>query len=581
VHIAVSAGSHAGAGSRAGADSAAGSGAAADETVSLTELDEVGRLLGQPEQIPRAQLPHEVARREKQSPRWVWDDTRRWYPALLAADVIVERCIDLRLCHAILRNAAATASSELALAEASSWDAPSTWAPQAETDTLFDLGVQRGRDDEAGGDPVEEFRLQRTAVAGAPDPNRLSLLLAAESAGSLIAIEMQHAGLPWNASKHNELLVDLLGERPQPGHRPARLHELLLEIRSAIDDPTANPDSPVELVKSLRRAGVDVSSTNRWELARHEHPVIEPLLAYKKLSRLLTANGWNWIDTWVESGRFRPVYVPGGVVTGRWAADGGGALQLPHQVRAAVIADPGWMFVVADAAQLEPRILTAMSGDRAMALAGRDRDLYDGIVASGAVETRAAAKVGMLGAMYGATTGESGRMLPRLARSYPDAIRFVEEAARLGETGAVVSTHLGRTSPRPSAEWREAQDDARQEGAGEAVQARAKTARRSWGRFTRNFVVQGTAAEWALSWMAGLRRRLALLGPELPLVERPHLVFFLHDEIVVHTPAALADVVAAEVRAAAEDAGRLLFGSVPVQFPVTVAVVDSYDKAKG
>jgi DNA polymerase-1 len=555
-------------------------GAAGDEAVTLTELDDVGRLLGQPETVLREQLPHEVARREASSPRWVWDDTRRWYPALLAHDVQVERCIDLRLCHTILRNAAATAQSELALAPFSSWDAPSAWAEPAPSDTLFDLGVQRGRDDSAGLDPVEEFRLQRAAVTGATDPNRLSLLLAAESAGSLIAIEMQFAGLPWDASRHNELLVELLGERPQQGQRPARMHELLLEIRSAIDDPAANPDSPVELVKSLRRAGFDVSSTNRWELARHEHPVIEPLLAYKKLSRLLTANGWNWIDTWVEGGRFRPVYVPGGVVTGRWAADGGGALQLPHQIRGAVIADPGWMFVVADAAQLEPRILTAMSGDRAMALAGQGRDLYDGIVASGAVETRAAAKVGMLGAMYGATTGESGRMLPRLARSYPRAIRFVEEAARLGESGAVVSTHLGRTSPQPSDAWREAQDDAQQEGAGEAVQTRAKTARRSWGRFTRNFVVQGTAAEWALAWMAGLRRRLALLGPELALRDRPHLVFFLHDEIVVHTPAELAEAVAAEVRAAAEDAGRLLFGAAPVQFPVTVAIVDSYDKAK-
>ena len=559
----------------------AAAGTDADEAVTLTELDEAGRLLGQPETVSRDEFARAVAQREEQSPRWVWDDTRRWYPGLLDAGVEVERCIDLRLCHTILRNAAATAESELALAPASSWDAPSSWAEHGETDTLFDLGVQRGRDDAAGADPVEEFRLQRAAVAGAADPNRLSLLLAAESAGSLIAIEMQFAGLPWNASRHNELLVELLGERPPAGQRPARMHELLLEIRAAIDDPTANPDSPVELVKSLRRAGVDVSSTNRWELARHEHPVIEPLLAYKKLSRLLTANGWNWIDTWVEGGRFRPVYVPGGVVTGRWAADGGGALQLPHQVRGAVIADPGWMFVVADAAQLEPRILTAMSGDRAMALAGRDRDLYDGIVASGAVETRAAAKVGMLGAMYGATTGESGRMLPRLARSYPSAIRFVEEAARLGESGAVVSTHLGRTSPQPSPEWRELQDDARQEGASEAVQARAKTARRSWGRFTRNFVVQGTAAEWALAWMAGLRRRLALSGAEAALRERPHLVFFLHDEIVVHAPADQAEAVAREVRESAAEAGRLLFGSAPVQFPVSVAIVGSYDEAKG
>ena len=32
------------------------------------------------------------------------------------------------------------------------------------------------------------------------------------------------------------------------------------------------------------------------------------------------------------------------------------------------------------------------------------------------------AKYGMLGAMYGGTTGESGRMLPRLARAFPRAI---------------------------------------------------------------------------------------------------------------------------------------------------------------
>src|SRR3712207_8676745 len=51
--------------------------------------------------------------------------------------------------------------------------------------------------------------------------------------------------------------------------------------------------------------------------------------------------------------------------------------------------------------------------------------------------------------------------------------------------------------------------------------------------FTRKFVVQGSAAEWALCWMAGLRRRLAAMtdGPR-----RPHLVFFLHDEEIVHAP---------------------------------------------
>src|SRR5690606_5147413 len=141
-----------------------------------------------------------------------------------------------------------------------------------------------------------------------------------------------------------------------------------------------------------QRAGLRVTSTSKWELRDVEHPVVEPLLAYKSLSRLHTANGWAWLDEWVKDGRFRPVYVPAGVVTGRWASDGGGALQLPKHVRRAVLADPGWTLVVADASQLEPRVLAAMSGDIAMARAGRAHDMYQGMVDTGAVETRDQAK---------------------------------------------------------------------------------------------------------------------------------------------------------------------------------------------
>jgi DNA polymerase-1 len=61
--------------------------------------------------------------------------------------------------------------------------------------------------------------------------------------------------------------------------------------------------------------------------------------------------------------------------------------------------------------------------------------------------------------------------------------------------------------------------------------------------------------------------------------DRPHLVFFLHDEVVVHTPEALADAVIEEVRRAAAEAGRLLFGTFPVDFPLDVSVVESWADA--
>ncbi|MEN5073540.1 bifunctional 3'-5' exonuclease/DNA polymerase, partial [Isoptericola cucumis] len=400
---------------------------------------------------------------------------------------------------------------------------------------------------------------------------------------------MRHAGLPWRADVHGAILTEALGPRPAEGRRPARLEQLVGRIRDALDaPPTLNPDSHPDLLKAMQYAGVGAKSLRKWELEKVDHPVVEPLLEYKNLYRLLTANGWHWLDTWVADGRFRPEYVVGGVVTGRWASSGGGALQLPRAVRRAVVADPGWCLVVADAAQLEPRVLAGMSGDEAMARAGRDGDLYAGIVASGAVATRDLAKVGMLGALYGGTTGASGQVLPRLARTFPRAIALVEDAARTGERGGVVTTRLGRSSPAPGSEWDAAQAGAFDDDAGADAAARARSATRSWGRFTRNFVVQGTAAEWALCWLASIRRRLWAMGAgaaadglaPAPFADRPHLVFFLHDEVVVHAPASMADEVAAQVREAAAEAGRLLFGDFPVDFPLTVAAVDSYADAK-
>ncbi|WP_315093606.1 bifunctional 3'-5' exonuclease/DNA polymerase [uncultured Cellulomonas sp.] len=533
--------------------------------VALQDLTDDGKPLGRVE-VQTDKLASVVRERERDRPRWVWDDTARRYPPLLAAGVRVERCHDLRLCHAILRRSVYAQSSALATAPAGPWDGPRTPAPVE--GSLFDEPSPM-----VAADPLDELQRQLAAVAGADEPGRLRLLLAAESTGALIAAEMQHDGMPWSVETHDALLTDLLGPRSRSG-RPAKVEAMAEEVRDALGQPSLNLDSQPDLLRGLRAAGCDVESTRTWEIKALEHPVRDPLLAYKKLSRLLSANGWAWMEAWVHDGRFSPDYVPGGVVTGRWATSGGGALQLPASIRAAVRADPGWKLVVADAAQLEPRVLAAMSGDSAMAAAGRQADLYQGVVDAGIVETRSEAKYAMLGAIYGATTGPSAVLMPRLTKAYPHAVALVEAGARAGERGDVVATWLGRTSPRPDAAWQAEHAAASAEGAGADDVRAARRRGRDWGRFTRNFIVQGTAAEWALCWMASLRRRL------LAMEGRPHLVFFLHDEVMVHSPADVADEVAAAVRESAVEAGRLLFGDTPVDFALNVTVADSYDQAK-
>lgn len=538
--------------------------------------------------VPSGEVAAAVARREAAGDvRWVMDDVAHRYPPLLAAGVTLERAHDLRLCHAILRRSTRCAASALATAPPGPWDRPAGAPPSTEPSLFDDLpGAAPSAGTAVGPDPsapptagaasalpeLVELAAQLDAVAGASEPGRLRLLLAAESTGALIAAEMHHDGLPWSVAEHDRVLTSLLGPRPPAGARPARLEALAQEIRALLDAPGLNPDSQPELLHALRMAGLEVTSTRRHELAEHRHPAVAPLLEYKALSRLLSANGWTWLETWVHDGRFRPDYVVGGVVTGRWATSGGGALQLPAAIRSAVRADPGHVLVVADARQLEPRVLAALSGDTAMARAARGSDLYQALVDAGAVDTRAHAKVAMLGAIYGATTGTSAALMPRLTAAFPAAIAAVEQAARAGERGEQVTTWLGRSSPVPGARWQEARWAAGGEGTDPAEVRAARSHARDWGRFTRNFVVQGTAAEWALCWMAVLRRRLR----ELP--GRPHLVFFLHDEVVVHAPVEVADAAVEAVQAAAAEAGRLLFGNA-VEFALDLAVVDSYDQA--
>nr|WP_246092902.1 bifunctional 3'-5' exonuclease/DNA polymerase [Subtercola boreus] len=509
-------------------------------SATLTSLDDTGN--ADPDEpattLEGDDLVEAVEALELENPRWVWADTAPRYGWLLAHGMRVDRCHDLRLTRAILRASTLSAGSALASSGRGEFDGP---APLASLASPAGGGASSAASGEAtaapvtldfeGGDAtpgtapgnsddedlaertVAELALQLDTIRTATEPNRLRLLVAAESAGALVAAEMSHAGLPWREDLHNELLTELLGPQVAAGQRPARLEALAQAVRQALGAPQLNPDSPQDLLRTLRAAGLAVTSTRSWELKGIDHPVVPPLLEYKKLSRLLTANGWSWMQSWVSEGRFFPDYLPGGVVSGRWATRGGGALQLPKQVRRAVTADDGWTLVVADAAQLEPRILAGISTDEAMAAAGRGRDLYAGIVESGAVQTRAEAKVAMLGAMYGATTGESGRLLPRLGRAFPTALAYVENAARAGERGEVVTSRLGRSAPRPGEAWWEAQALAREGSPNEAAQQQARREARDWGRFTRNFVVQASAADWALCWLADLRRRLAALAP--------------------------------------------------------------------
>src|SRR5690606_31476150 len=111
------------------------------------------------------------------------------------------------MCRLMLRNARAAADTALARAPRDRWDAPAS-APAAHSDALFELA-----EPEADDEPALELRRQRAAIAESSEPSRLALLSAADSLGALVAVELEFAGLPWDAARHDRILTELLGER--------------------------------------------------------------------------------------------------------------------------------------------------------------------------------------------------------------------------------------------------------------------------------------------------------------------------------------------------------------------------------
>ena len=522
---------------------------------------------GAEHEVAVADLPAYVRAREADAPRWVWDDTARWYPPLLAAGVRVERCHDLRLGHHLLRRAPAVDAQLLEGEQSEHWDRLGPSTPSDPALFSIDDTAEHLRAD------LEDAR-QLAAVAASAEAARLGLLLAAESSGALVAAEMTYAGVPWRVDVHERLLTDLLGPRPPRGARPQQLEALVAEVRGAFGAPGLNPDSRPELLAALRRAGLDVTDTRASSLRALEHPGIVAAAALQA-ARAPVPDQRLGLDRPVGERRPVPAVVPAGrlhhrpvvvqrrrraVVPGAGPARGRGRRRLDVRGR-----------------RRRPARATRARGHERRPRAGqaaRGADLYQGMVDDGAVASRNDAKLGLLGAMYGATSGESGRMVAGLTRRYPRRLRPRRGGGprrRAGPGGAHaararVADPGRRVGPRP----RRPAGRSRQPGPLPArVRPLHPQLRRAGHRRRVGAVLDRRPAQPALAPGRRPARSTA----------RPHLVFFLHDEVVVHTPAALADAVAAQATEAAATAAGLLFRDLAIDFPLNISIVRSYADA--
>lgn len=505
--------------------------------------------------------------------RWAWWSAHEM--AALRGLVDVSRSWDIAEVHRLLAGGPAASP---ALAWAFTHDLPLDQVPDPLGGDLFDLlgdvsaGAQDGLTTAAGhlspvtadaqwqrAHPVEwagaALEVADSQVERISERPRGLSTATSESGAAWLCVELEQDGLPIDRPRMEELIGQLAGPRPADDNDAIAIREqrdwLVLQHVPGMRVDLRNPAQVREL---LRAVGVHLDDTRAWHLEpyRHVHPVVDALLTWRKAERIATTYGWSWLDRFVG---------PDDRLRGRWSACDGGAGRmtagaglhsLPTRLRPGVAADEGHVFVRADLGQVEPRVLAVVSQDTAFAAATAEPDLYATVAAQLGLE-RAQAKIAVLAAMYGQTSGPAADALARMDHAYPVAMDFLRRHATDGEAGTDVMTYGGRVVRVPVAEER--------------------ARRRAYGRFARNAVVQGSAAELFKAWALTVRAAVLPLDGQI--------VLCLHDELLVHVPQKHAAEAADRVATALADAARRWSQGAPVRFVADIGVFTRWSEAKG
>lgn len=326
-----------------------------------------------------------------------------------------------------------------------------------------------------------------------------------------------------------------------------------------------NPDSQQQTLEALRRLGLDLPHTGESLLRQHAdtYPQVRTLLEYRTVAKLISSCG-DLFPQYIHSatGRIHASYHQLGARTGRMSCSDPNIQQVPRikEVRSCFQAQPGNVLVTADYSQVELRVAAALSGDRRMLQAYRDRQDLHRLTASliqgirtqdVSDQDRQAAKAVNFGLLY--AMGAAG--LAKYAQSQYGVTLSLSQAEAFRHRFFNAYTGIRR--------WHDEAKRLLNTAKEQVVEVRSVAGRRyrfhGEGRLAAflNAPVQGSAADIMKRAMVRVHHALTPL--------RGRIIGVVHDELLVEVPEETSAQAAAVVRTEMEAAGSEFFDQVPFE----------------
>ena len=312
--------------------------------------------------------------------------------------------------------------------------------------------------------------------------------------------------------------------------------------------------------KNQKHTATGQRSTRESELEKMQgmHPIIEEILRYREIQKLVST----YIDTIPtmvgEDGRLHTTFLQAGTTTGRMSSQNPNIQNIPvrteegRQIRRAFVADSGYTLVAIDYSQVELRIASFLSGDAKLTQIFKNgEDVHRGVAArvfnvepsEVTPDMRRQAKVINFGILYGmgvnalrenlgegTTRAEAQEFFNAYFNTFTRLAEYLEETKMFARAHGYTETYFGRRRYFPG------------------ITSSAPFIRAQAERMAINAPVQGTSADIIRIAMVRIHEYLT----KEKMTDSVRMLLQVHDELVFEIEDALVEKVVPKLKAVME-----------------------------